>query len=67
MRDFGRRQFLQNIGGALSCLIPAARGLASNDPFDALPPEVWRNARGNGLVMIRYPAPAGISSRAKIV
>jgi protocatechuate 3,4-dioxygenase, beta subunit len=66
MRDFGRRQFLQNTGGVLTCLIPAARELASNDPFDALPPEVWRNARGNGLTMIRHPAPASISSLAKI-
>ena len=61
MLEFSRRQLLRNIG-----LLAAARGLAGNDPFDALPTEVWRNSRRNGLVMIRHPAPAGIASHTKI-
>ncbi|MBV9302501.1 MAG: hypothetical protein JOY62_16960 [Acidobacteriaceae bacterium] len=59
-----RRKFLQKLavfGGLIS-----ARAASADDPFDALPPGVWRNARINGLVMIRHPAPANITSRTKI-
>jgi protocatechuate 3,4-dioxygenase, beta subunit len=63
--DASRRRFLQGLG-AFSALIPLGRGATSDDPFDALPPGAWRNARRNGLVMIRHPAPANIASHAKI-
>jgi protocatechuate 3,4-dioxygenase, beta subunit len=39
---------------------------AQDDPFDSLPATVWRNARGNGLVMIHHPTPALLSSRTQI-
>lgn len=64
--DGNRRSFLQSLG-VFGALIAAARGATGDDPFDALPPEVWRNSRANGLVMIRHPAPAGIGSYARIV
>jgi protocatechuate 3,4-dioxygenase, beta subunit len=60
-----RRNFLETLA-VLGGLITAARGATVDDPFDALPPGVWRNSRRNGLVMIRHPAPAGITSRARI-
>jgi len=38
----------------------------AEDPFDSLPPAAWRNARHNGLVMIRRPAPSQFSWRTQI-
>ena len=61
-----RRRFLQNIGLLGGALTTAAGALAGDDPFAALPPQVWRNSRRNGLVMIRHPAPAGITWHAEI-
>jgi protocatechuate 3,4-dioxygenase, beta subunit len=40
---------------------------AEDDPFERLPDAVKRNARRNGLVMIRHPAPPGIGTRATLV
>jgi hypothetical protein len=64
--DFSRRAFLHSLG-VIGVLSAPARGATDDDPFTALPPEVWRNARYNGLVMIRHPAPATITWQAKIV
>ena len=64
--DDSRRKFLQSVG-VFGGLMVAARGAASDDPFDALPAGVWRNSRRNGLVMIRHPAPASTTSRTRIV
>jgi protocatechuate 3,4-dioxygenase beta subunit len=63
--DGSRRSFLEGIG-VFGALITAARAATGDDPFDALPPAVWRNARRNGLVMIRHPAPPGITSHVRI-
>lgn len=59
-----RRGLLKGLG-AFGGVLAAARGATSDDPFDALPPGAWRNARWNGLLMLRHPAPAGTSSHAK--
>ena len=61
-----RREFLHNFA-AIGALLPMACGAAEDDPFTALGPEVWRNSRKNGLVMIRHPAPTTITSQAKII
>ena len=56
-----RRQFL-----GLAALALTAKGLDADEPFDSLAPGVWRNARDNGLVMIRRPAPSQLSWRTQI-
>jgi hypothetical protein len=55
------RQFL-----GLGALALAARHARGEEPFDSLPPAVWRNARDNGLVMVRHPAPSRLSWRTQI-
>ncbi len=55
-----RREFLELAGLAL-----AVSRLRAEEPFDSLPP-VWRNARQNGLCMIRRPAPAHLAWRTEI-
>jgi hypothetical protein len=67
IRHGGRRTFLRQLGRFGAAGIALRRAQSADDPIAALPPEVWRNARRNGLVMIRHPAPAAITSRAKIV
>lgn len=58
-----RRDFFIQAAG----LTAAARLLsAQDDPFDALPATVWRNARQNGLVMIHRPTPTALSSQIRI-
>jgi hypothetical protein len=64
--DNSRRIFLQTLG-IFSGLIAAGHGATGDDPFDALPPGVWRNSRTNGLVMIRHPAPVTTTWHTKIV
>jgi protocatechuate 3,4-dioxygenase beta subunit len=59
-----RRSFLQSIA---ILGLATGRGRASDDPVAALSPEIWRNARRNGLVMIRHPAPDGTTSHATLV
>jgi len=59
----GRRQFLTLAAGALAL---AATRLEAEEPFDSLPPSVWRHARNNGLVMIRRPAPRQLTWRTRI-
>ena len=62
-----RRQFLRlaaYLGGAAG--ISGLVRLQAEDPFDSLPPSVWQNARHNGLVMIRRPAPEHLSWRTQI-
>ena len=61
-----RREFLQSFA-VIGPLSATARGAAEDDPFTALPPDVWRNSRKNGLVMIRHPAPTTITSHAEII
>jgi protocatechuate 3,4-dioxygenase beta subunit len=39
----------------------------ADEPFDSLPPGVWKNARKNGLIMIHRPAPGEITPQAQIV
>jgi len=56
-----RRQFL-----GLAALALSAKRARSDEPFDSLPPGVWRNARQNGLVMIRRPEPGELSWRTEI-
>jgi protocatechuate 3,4-dioxygenase beta subunit len=56
-----RRRFL----GIAALAITAKRGHAE-EPFDSLPAGAWRNARENGLAMIRRPAPSQLSWRAQI-
>lgn len=64
--DVSRRAFLHNLT-VMSALLVPARGATDDDPFTSLPPDVWRNSRRNGLVMIRHPAPANITWQAKII
>ncbi len=65
-----RRRFLLNTtwaGVAMGGLAFKASASDEADPFDALPKSVWERARNNGLIMIRRPAPAVLSSRTRIV
>ena len=50
----------------IGILALAANGIEDEEPFDSLPPGVWRNARVNGLVTIRRPAPSPLSGRTQI-
>lgn len=63
--SYSRRTFLKAMG-VCAGFTAAPRGEAADDPFEALPPGVWRNARRNGLVMIRHPAPPGTGWQARI-
>jgi protocatechuate 3,4-dioxygenase, beta subunit len=54
------------LGTGAGILAVAATGLRAEEPFDSLPSSVLRNARDNGLVMIRRPAPLQLSSRTQI-
>jgi len=56
-----RRQFL-----GLAAVALAAGRLEAEEPFDSLSFRVWRNARDNGLIMIRRPAPSQLSWRTQI-
>jgi protocatechuate 3,4-dioxygenase beta subunit len=60
-----RRRFLLKTA-CIGAVGMTARRLAAEEPFDALPASVWRNARTNGLVMIRHPAPTNLSWRTQI-
>jgi len=49
-------------------LFPALLGQSKGeDPFTKLPPEILRNARMNGIIMIRHPEPLGITSHATLI
>jgi len=56
-----RGQFLGFAAVALT-----GRRAEAEDPFDSLPPAVWRNARANGLVRIRRPAQASCHRGRKL-
>src|SRR5579871_3049246 len=59
-----RRGFLLTTAAALA----AARTLHSqDDPFAAISPSLWKNARQNGLIMIHRDIPAHIYSSAQII
>jgi protocatechuate 3,4-dioxygenase, beta subunit len=60
-----RRAFLG--GTALVGGLGVVWAAAEDDPFERLSDAVKRNARRNGLVMIRHPAPPGIGPRATLV
>lgn len=67
-RSRSRREVLAwGLGLAGSRLAPP-RLLAAypEDPIAALPAHVWANARQNGLVMVRHPAPPDLSPIARI-
>jgi protocatechuate 3,4-dioxygenase beta subunit len=69
-RRRSRRQFLKSaaqVSAGAGILGLAAKELAAKEPFDSLPPDVWRHARNNGLVMIRRPAPMLLSWRTQLV
>ncbi len=61
---FDRRQFLVVAGSGMLTL--AAKESKAEDPFDSLSANVLRNARHNGLCMIRHPTPSAIASHAQI-
>jgi protocatechuate 3,4-dioxygenase, beta subunit len=67
--EFTRRRFFEGatllVGGC--GLLSVASRLDAEQPFDALPPSLWKNQRQNGLIMIRRPAPARLESKLKIV
>jgi protocatechuate 3,4-dioxygenase beta subunit len=68
-RNGNRRQFLKlagHLGAGAGILALAATRLEAEEPFDSLPPGLWRNARHNGLCMIRRPAPSRLSWRTEI-
>lgn len=68
-RNGNRRQFLKlagQLGAGAGILALTAQGLEAKEPFDSLPPGLWRNARNNGLCMIRRPAPSQLSWRTGI-
>jgi protocatechuate 3,4-dioxygenase beta subunit len=56
-----RRGFLYMaaVGGCL-------RGASAKDAFDDLPPQAWKNARRNGLIMIHRPEPRAMAAEAWI-
>ena len=66
---FSRRRFFEGATLLVSgCgLLSVAPRLNAEQPFDSLPPSLWKNQRQNGLIMIRRPAPARLESKAKIV
>lgn len=64
--ELNRRTFLNSLG-VIASLVTTARGAVDDDPLIALRPDVWRNARKNGLVMIRHPAPAAITAQTNII
>jgi protocatechuate 3,4-dioxygenase beta subunit len=74
-RRDNRRGFFKRAAGlaaGLGVWGASARGCpwCSSDPDDplaSLPRSVWNNARQNGLVMIRHPAPRQFSSHAQLV
>ena len=57
------RRDLLRLGAALAAVPGLTR---AEEPFDSLPPEVLRNGRRNGLVMIQHPTPASLSPHAQI-
>ena len=64
-----RREFLKltsGLGAGASILALTAKGLEAEEPFDSMPPRLWRHARNNGLCMIRRPAPSQLSWRTGI-
>jgi hypothetical protein len=67
--EFSRRGFFEGatlLAGGCGLLSLASR-LNAEQPFDSLPPRLWKNQRQNGLIMIRRPAPARFESKLKIV
>ena len=60
-----RRELFCTVAGAGLCTRIALSG--DDDPFDALPASVWKDPVTNGLVMIRHPAPAGITSETSLI
>lgn len=69
LKNANRRQFLKLAGGlgaGAGILALTAKGLQAEEPFDSVPPALWRNARHNGLCMIRRPAPSNLSWRTAI-
>jgi protocatechuate 3,4-dioxygenase, beta subunit len=67
--EFSRRRFFESAGLLVSgCgLLSVAPRLNAEQPFDSLPPSLWKNQRQNGLIMIRRPAPTRLESKLKIV
>lgn len=67
--EFSRRRFFEGATLLVSgCgLLSVAPRLKAEQPFDSMPPSLWKNQRQNGLIMIRRPAPARLESKLKIV
>jgi len=67
--EFNRRRFFEGaslfVGGC--GLLSVAPRLNGEQPFDSLPPSLWKNQRQNGLIMIRRPAPTRLESKVQIV
>ncbi|MGO9255614.1 MAG: hypothetical protein ACLQU1_04835 [Bryobacteraceae bacterium] len=69
-RRDNRRGFFRRAAGlaaGLGVWGASARGSDGEDPLASVPRSVWSNARRNGLVMIRHPAPRQLSSHAQLV
>lgn len=67
--ELTRRRFFEGATLLVSgCgILSVAPRLNAEQPFDSLPPSLWKNQRQNGLIMIRRPAPARLESKLKIV
>jgi|SRR5271165_3404870 len=64
-----RRRFFEGVtllvGGCALLTVP--RRVKAEQPFDSLPPGLWKNQRQNGLIMIRRPVPAHLAATTRIV
>jgi protocatechuate 3,4-dioxygenase beta subunit len=61
--DTSRRALMKS---ALIAFSLTRRGFSADGPFDSLPPGAWKNARRNGLVMIRPNPPVNLSQTTQI-
>ena len=61
------RRFFEGAALLISGCGLLPRSLNAEEPFDAVPPNAWKNQRRNGLIMICRPAPGRLGPTTRIV